>query len=414
MGKGKRITEDEIQLVKNMLNDDYSIETIARRINRNPRSISNSLVKWGIREKKYNKDYLYEVGQIVNKTLKIVERTRVKDGNGTTTRKGYVVQSLIYSTAPTYKISEASLKLGTGCAYKSGRKAHKENCLWGIKSIRDNIIDVNEAKNTTPYANNKILFKCSSNNCDDTKMMVVSSLVKHGYSCPRCSTGTSYPERFFTSYLKQYSIEHEYQVKFNDFKGYIFDYKIVLNGEIYLVETHGAQHYLTEDDGYYSVELVQKSDSAKREYARRNNINYIELDCRKSDFNFIKKQINKNKHLPNINKKDEAVIMTQIETSSKYDVQKMIELYTVDKLSTYQIAEEYNLSDPTVATILKRNNVKLRGKKRMVRCIETGVVYESGSEASRQTGIGQGNINTCCRGERKTSGGYSWEYVDEK
>ena len=44
-----------------------------------------------------------------------------------------------------------------------------------------------------------------------------------------------------------------------------------------------------------------------------------------------------------------------------------------------------------------------------VRCIETGVEYPSVSEASRQTGIS--HIHQVCKGDRKTAGGYHWEYI---
>lgn len=36
--------------------------------------------------------------------------------------------------------------------------------------------------------------------------------------------------------------------------------------------------------------------------------------------------------------------------------------------------------------------------------------YESATDASKQTGVAQGNISSCCRGEQKTSGGYVWKY----
>ena len=36
--------------------------------------------------------------------------------------------------------------------------------------------------------------------------------------------------------------------------------------------------------------------------------------------------------------------------------------------------------------------------------------YNSASEASRKTGISKTCITRCCRGERKNSGGYIWEY----
>ena len=45
-------------------------------------------------------------------------------------------------------------------------------------------------------------------------------------------------------------------------------------------------------------------------------------------------------------------------------------------------------------------------------CIETGMVYKSGAEAHRKTGIHSGTIYNCCKkiGFYKTAGGYHWEY----
>lgn len=44
-----------------------------------------------------------------------------------------------------------------------------------------------------------------------------------------------------------------------------------------------------------------------------------------------------------------------------------------------------------------------------VRCLETGKIYCSGWEAYRQTGIS--HIHCACNGDRKTAGGFHWEYV---
>ena len=49
--------------------------------------------------------------------------------------------------------------------------------------------------------------------------------------------------------------------------------------------------------------------------------------------------------------------------------------------------------------------------KMKVICIETGVIYESASEAARQTGIPQGNISRACRKGGNMAGGYSWKYL---
>ena len=58
--------------------------------------------------------------------------------------------------------------------------------------------------------------------------------------------------------------------------------------------------------------------------------------------------------------------------------------------------------------------LKCARKKQMkqVRCIETGIVYESITKACVETGI-QG-VSAACNGKIKTAGGYHWEFVDEE
>lgn len=48
-----------------------------------------------------------------------------------------------------------------------------------------------------------------------------------------------------------------------------------------------------------------------------------------------------------------------------------------------------------------------------VLCVETGELYPSMTEASRQTGIDDGCISLCCNGKRKTAGGFHWRKVKE-
>lgn len=48
-----------------------------------------------------------------------------------------------------------------------------------------------------------------------------------------------------------------------------------------------------------------------------------------------------------------------------------------------------------------------------VLCIELGKVYESIKEAAHATGANTSHIGSCCRGKRRTSGGYHWSFVGE-
>lgn len=51
--------------------------------------------------------------------------------------------------------------------------------------------------------------------------------------------------------------------------------------------------------------------------------------------------------------------------------------------------------------------------KKKVKCVETGVVYESQREAGRITGINSNLISQNCNGRTLTAGGFHWEFVIE-
>lgn len=48
---------------------------------------------------------------------------------------------------------------------------------------------------------------------------------------------------------------------------------------------------------------------------------------------------------------------------------------------------------------------------KMVRCVETGAVYNSIKDAHKETGAC--HIVDCCKGNRQSAGGYHWEYYKE-
>lgn len=58
----------------------------------------------------------------------------------------------------------------------------------------------------------------------------------------------------------------------------------------------------------------------------------------------------------------------------------------------------------------KLSNAHEHQKKKVI-CIETGVVFESLSEASKMTNINRGNISNVCTGRQEKAGGYHWKYL---
>lgn len=60
-------------------------------------------------------------------------------------------------------------------------------------------------------------------------------------------------------------------------------------------------------------------------------------------------------------------------------------------------------------TGIERRSIS-QGKK--VRCIETGIVYNTIAEAERATGIPHSSIGLVCRGKHSQTHNTHWEYVD--
>ena len=55
---------------------------------------------------------------------------------------------------------------------------------------------------------------------------------------------------------------------------------------------------------------------------------------------------------------------------------------------------------------------KALGHMKKVVCVESGVVYRSSKDASIELGIDSSTITACCKGRRKSAGGYTWEYYN--
>jgi len=49
---------------------------------------------------------------------------------------------------------------------------------------------------------------------------------------------------------------------------------------------------------------------------------------------------------------------------------------------------------------------------RKIVCVETGIEYNSLKEVTEKTGINYKHLPDCCKGKRKTAGGYHWKYKD--
>lgn len=71
---------------------------------------------------------------------------------------------------------------------------------------------------------------------------------------------------------------------------------------------------------------------------------------------------------------------------------------------------------PQEMAAMRKINIQkaTQARKKPVQCIETGIIYESATEAARKNPkTTQSKICMVCRGQRKTCGGFHWKYVIE-
>lgn len=82
------------------------------------------------------------------------------------------------------------------------------------------------------------------------------------------------------------------------------------------------------------------------------------------------------------------------------------------EMNVSDVSRIYNIPISTVCYRDKRGFDILHGhRRRAIKCVETGEVYKSLSEASRKTGIYRGQLSACANGKREKAGGYHWQIV---
>lgn len=115
-----------------------------------------------------------------------------------------------------------------------------------------------------------------------------------------CNDGFSYPNKFINCLFEQlYNsnqiIYMEREKRFDWSQNRIYDmYAITSSGERVLCENQGNFHYNPKriSERARTLEEEQENDVLKKELAIKNNIMYyVQLDCRKSDMNWIKQSI---------------------------------------------------------------------------------------------------------------------------
>lgn len=319
------------------------------------------------------------------------------------------------------------LSRGTGCLKCSINKRIKPN----YNSIRDVYPDLiiylknkSDADKYSHGSHKKL--DCVCPYCKTEKIISVYSLTKQGFSCPICSDNISIPEKFGIGLFKQLGINFGVQKSFewSNKKKYDF-YLMELNT---IIETHGEQHYKESNRGKGLIE-EQKNDRIKKQLALQNGIkHYVEIDCRKSEFEWLKenyiKELSKYFNLSEI---DWLKIWEYCQSSLKVKVWEAWNNRDENE-TTVTIGNEFGLNKTTIVKYLKTGNIlqlctydskyeMIKNGKRHSKKVyqynkdsEFICEWESAKEVERKIKIASSSITACCNGNLKTAGGYIWSY----
>ena len=280
-----------------------------------------------------------------------------------------------------------------------------------------------------------ILAKCP--NCGYEKEIKIHQLTNYGFGCIKCSDGISYPEKFIYNLLEQIeNLIFKKQLTSTTFEWCSkYRYDFYIEKENCIIEVHGIQHYKDNmiNWGILLIETLE-NDEIKRQLALENKIiNYIVLDCRSSNMEWIRNNV-MNSDLPILlNFKEEDIDWLRChEYACKSLVKPTCILWEGGLRDILKIAKELEVGKASIIRYLKQGsklgwcNYKFnenipRDKNHKVICLTTGEVFNSIQEASDKYNILRSSISVCCRSETNKSGGKHpvtcekmvWKYYED-
>lgn len=254
---------------------------------------------------------------------------------------------------------------------------------------------------------------------------IINNVRMYGLSCPSCFDGMSFAEKFLNSFLRQFCVDLIYDktTRWSCNKRYDF-YSPSMS---LIVEVHGLQHYedcfgrFHHNHNHRALVEEIRNDSIKRDMAKSNGIqHYIELDCRKSDCDYIKGSILNSElsNLFNLSDVDWDMCFSATVTSN---VITCAELWNSGVKNTLDIANCTKLHITSVISYLKRaaelnlcdyvpNYKKNKNMYKPVLCIETQKTYECISRV-KDDGYCNTHVSDCCNGKIETAHGKHWRFL---
>ena len=334
-------------------------------------------------------------------------------------------------------IDNRSKENGTDCPYCSGHKVWRGfNDVWTVNPvIAEMLLNPEDGYKYTQSSNVKVDWKCLS--CENIiKNKQMNEINQRGLSCPKCSDGVSFGEKFIYNLLKEAGIKFEFDVAQEWSQGKRFDFYFEYKEKRYIVEAHGVQHYGRGFEGFeegVTLKEQQSSDSLKEKLANENGIeSYIIIDCRRSTVEWISHGI-LNSDIIKIAENVDFKKIGQLATNSF--VKKVCNLWSSGIHSVPELREIMNMSRNTVVSYLKKGaeigwcdycpkeamkdsgrragTLKRKPVVQLDKELKFMQQWDSRLEAGKSLDINKCSISNACTGITKTAGGFKWMYKED-
>ncbi len=304
------------------------------------------------------------------------------------------------------------------CPYCAGRKLIiGRTDLWTtVPEVAKLLANPEDGYKYTRGMEIKLDWKCPD--CGTIiKSKYIHNIILHGLSCPLCNDHISTGHKLVDALLEYLDIEYINEKSFSWSHKRAYD--VYIPSLNCIIETHGGQHYGVSGfikRGGRTPQEEKENDIFKKQIARENGISkYIEIDCRESDFNWIKNSI---LHSQMMNIFDLSHIHWDIiyKNASKSKVLMACNMWNNGNSIT-NIASNLHLSDVTVQKFLHSCNDAglciyqgIKEKYKPVVCLNTKEVFENLNLASNKYNISSNDISHVCKHQRNRT--YAGKLLD--
>lgn len=233
-------------------------------------------------------DYKYNIGDYIHgtkSTYKVVDRKILMTSKGRT--KTYVCEC--QKCKGIVEHYESAIRNCVYCANKKVLEGYNDIATTNPELVKY-FENPDDAKKI--YANaSRVQINAKCPFCGFKRKITPVALTLSGkLACPQCGSSNSYPNKLGLSFLKQLPIinlETEYSPEWSGY--YRYDFSFYYNDVHYLMEMDGGFHY--DKSRFKPLDEIQKNDRNKDELANINNCVLIRIECKKSNLEYIKKNI---------------------------------------------------------------------------------------------------------------------------